>query len=51
MRDIFDAVINHAHCVCGETNDARNVDSEYEGSGVSGVVGSVRYAFVGFVWY
>jgi hypothetical protein len=56
MRDIFDAVMNHAHCVCGhcvcgETNDARNVDSEYEGSGVSGVVGSVRYAFVGFVWY
>jgi hypothetical protein len=35
--------------VCGETEEARDVDSEYEGSGVSGVVGGVRYAFAGFV--
>jgi hypothetical protein len=37
--------------VSGETNNARDIDSEYEGLGVSGVVESVRYAFVGFVWY
>jgi hypothetical protein len=35
--------------VCSETNDAGDVDSEYEGSGVSGVVRGVRYAFAGFV--
>ena len=33
----------------GETNDAGDIDSEYDGLGVLGVVGSVRYAFVGFV--
>ena len=26
-----------------------DVNSEYKGSGVSGVVGSVRYTFAGFV--
>ena len=35
--------------VCGETDDAGDVDCEYEGSGVSGVVGGVRYAFAGCV--
>ena len=35
--------------VCGETNDVGDVNSEYKGSGVSGVVGSVKYAFAGFV--
>jgi len=36
--------------VCGETDEAGDVDSEYDGSGVSGVVGGVRYdAFVGLV--
>jgi hypothetical protein len=33
--------------VWGETEEAGDVDSEYEGSGVSGVVGGVRYAFRG----
>jgi hypothetical protein len=31
------------------TNEVGNVDSEYDGSGVSGVVGGVRYAFAGLV--
>jgi hypothetical protein len=34
--------------VCGETEEAGDVDSEYQGSRVSGVAG-VRYAFAGFV--
>jgi hypothetical protein len=35
--------------VWGETKEAGDVDSEYEGLGVSGMVGGVRYAFAGFV--
>jgi hypothetical protein len=34
--------------VCSETEEAGDVDSEYEGSGVSGVAGG-GYAFAGFV--
>lgn len=33
--------------ICGVTNDAGDVDCEYEGSGVSGVVGCVRYPLRG----
>jgi hypothetical protein len=33
----------------GETDDAGGIDSEYKSSGVSSVVGGVRYAFAGFV--
>ena len=35
--------------VCGETEEAGDVDAEYDSSCVSGVVGGVRYAFVGLV--
>jgi hypothetical protein len=35
--------------VCSETEEAGDINSEYEGLGVSGVVGCVRYAFAGFV--
>jgi hypothetical protein len=35
--------------VCGETEEVGDVNSEYEGSGVSGVVGCVRCTLAGFV--
>jgi hypothetical protein len=35
--------------ICSMTDDAGDVDSEYKGLGASGVVGGLRYAFVGFM--
>jgi hypothetical protein len=34
--------------IWGETEEAGDIDSEYEGLSVSGGVGGVRYAFSGF---
>ena len=35
--------------ICGETKEAGDVNSKYDGLGVSGVVRGVRYAFAGLV--